>query len=139
MDYQVMRQGGYDSLRSGIVDGARAEFITMEAGVGGINPFSMVMVATDGTLRTANASETSHAGKLVGMSTAAALEGEDCLVQKSGEIVNPNWDLDPGVNYFAGRGGAITINPPVPGFWQRVGIGKDSVTLILSLSEPVVR
>jgi len=47
--------------------------------------------------------------------------------------------LDPGEAYFLGSGGDLTLTPPGSGFFQKIGVAKDSVTLLIQLSEPVMR
>lgn len=108
------------------------------AGTGGINAFQVVLVAPPGEGIPADGTNETHAGLVVGLALDDITEGEQGFVQTSGEIRNPAWDLDPGETYYLAVAGAISKTPPEHGFWQRIGVAKDSETLIIMLSEPIV-
>jgi hypothetical protein len=137
--FKAMRQEAYDGNGDGLVDKAQGDHIFIEAGAGGVSAFAVVMMALDGTVLPGNSSEPSHFGKIIGISNSQKLEGEECDIQASGYIQNDNWNLDPGEAYFLGSGGDLTLTPPDFGFFQKIGVAKDSVTLLIQLSEPVMR
>jgi len=135
---KVMRQAGYDADADGIVDSAEATVIKVTAGIGGINAYQLVMIdPITGVSIPADGTNSTHAGHAVGMALANIAEDDDGFIQQIGEIENLAWDLDPGEIYYLAVAGTISKMPPVTGFWQHVGIAKDSVTLIINLGEPV--
>jgi hypothetical protein len=73
------------------------------------------------------------------MTENAIAEGESGTVQQSGAIINPAWSLEPGKPYFLATGGGISVNVPVVGFIQQIGIAKDATTLVINLGDPVKR
>ena len=137
MTYKLMRQDGYDANHDGLIDKASGVQASFEAGVGGVNAFQVCIVAPDGTTIPADGENATHAGLVMGIAPADIAEGEDGYVQVSGEIANLDWDLDPGEKYFVGPAGTITKMPPAVGFWQKIGVAKDSVTLVIILGEAI--
>lgn len=135
--FKIMLREGFDPDLDGVVDQAEAIVFIATAGVGGIRAYQVVYVANDGTVLPADNEDTSHAGRVKGLAVAAINAGADGLIQTSGEVINDDWDLEPGTIYYVGRG-EITALEPARGFSQVVGIAKDSVTLILALSEPII-
>jgi hypothetical protein len=131
---KVMLQSAYDANADGIVDRTG---ITVTAGIGGINAYQVVLMSTSEEAIPADGSNSTHAGLVVGMAPVAIAEGSEGSIQQMGEIVNLDWDLDPGEIYYVGVAGTISKTPPTTGFWQRIGIAKDSVTLILNIGEAI--
>ena len=108
-------------------------------GSGGVNGFLVVYLAFDGTARPADGFNPTHAGKVVGLASAAQPEGEPAIIQLAGEIKNPAWHLTPGRVYFLVAGGEISMTPPESGFVQKIGVAKTSTELVISLGESTVR
>lgn len=119
--------------------GADAEGVTVTGGTGGVNAFQVVFATTDGTVQAANASETSHCGRVIGITEAAIAEGASGTARQSGVITNPAWSLLPGRVYFLAAGGNISVNVPASGFIQQIGTAKDATTLIINMGEPTIR
>jgi hypothetical protein len=137
-EFKVMRQEAYDAKADGIVDSAEATVIGVTAGIGGINAYQVVMIdPITGVSIPADGTNNTHAGHVVGMALANIAEGEDGFIQQIGGVENLSWDLDPGEIYYLTVAGTISKTPPAIGFWQRIGIAKDSVTLIINLGEPI--
>lgn len=127
LDYFVSRSGGGS--------GGSA---TITAGTGGINAYQVVIIdPVSGTSVPADGTNVTHAGLVIGMATENIAEGEDGYVQQSGEIENLAWDLDPGNVYYLDVAGTISKTPPVSGFWQKIGVAIDSVTLALQIGEAI--
>ena len=106
-------------------------------GTGGVNGFQVVFFGSDGMVYPADGENPTHAGLVVGMASAAIAEGENGLIQMAGEIENPAWALVPGAAYYLGMAGTMSTTPPESGFWQRIGVTKNSTTLVLNFSEPI--
>jgi hypothetical protein len=133
----VMKRAAYDANNDGIVDRAHGA-VMITAGPGGINAFQVVIMAPDGSFAIpADGSNYTHAGLVIGMATTDISDGEDGPIKTSGEVVNPDWDLDPGEIYYVGVAGTISKTPAATGFWQKIGVAKDSVTLIISIGEAI--
>jgi hypothetical protein len=113
--------------------------IFAKAGTGGVNGFQVVYIASDGTARPADGTNQTHAGKVIGLTTAAQSEGEPATVQIAGEIENPAWNLTPGGVYFLVAGGEISHSPPESGFVQKIGVAKSATVLVISLGETTLR
>ena len=101
-------------------------------GSGGVNGFQVVYLASDGTARPADGFNPTHAGKVVGLASAAQPEGEPAIIQLAGEIKNPAWHLTPGGVYFLVAGGEISMTPPESGFVQKIGVAKTSTELVFT-------
>ena len=114
-----------------------SEAVTATGGTGGVNAYQVVFATTTSDVQAANSAEPSHAGRVVGITTAAIAEGETGTVQQSGAITNPAWSLSPGEVYFLASGGNIGVNVPSSGFIQRIGTAKDTTTLIINMGEPI--
>ncbi len=133
-----MLQDQYDTNADGIVDVAGGIQILATAGIGGVVAYQVVMMWTDGTVIPADGENATHAGLTFGMATETIAEDAEGSIQIGGEIENLSWNLDPGEIYYLAIGGTISKTPPATGFWQKVGVAKDSVTLIISLGEPIL-
>ena len=112
---------------------------TIFVGSGGVNGFQVVYLASDSTARPADGTNQTHAGKVIGLTTAAQPEGVPATIQLAGEIENPVWHLTPGEVYFLVAGGEISMTPPESGFVQKIGVAKTSTVLVINLGEPTLR
>lgn len=81
--------------------------------------------------------DTNNAGKMLGVSTAAASIGNDVDITTEGPVVNSGWGLTPGAVYFAIASGLLSTTPVTTGICQRIGVALDANTLNVHLSEPV--
>lgn len=128
LDYFVSSSGGSGGNST----------ITITAGTGGINAYQVVIVdPASGTSIPADGTNATHAGLVIGMATEPIAEDAEGDAQQTGSIENLAWDLDPGCQYFLVAGGAISKTPPSTGFWQKIGVALDSVTLILQIGEAI--
>ncbi|MFV8336428.1 hypothetical protein ACNQF7_10135 [Flavobacterium sp. RSP29] len=82
-------------------------------------------------------SDENNAGKLIGITNQAALEGEEIEVVGFGVITNMG-NLIPNQIYYAGLNGDISINPMAIGICQRIGIAIDANNLKIEFSEPLI-
>jgi hypothetical protein len=111
--------------------------VTCIADTGGVNTFQMVFMASN-AVQTANSSNVTMAGRVVGMTTEAAGAGESVSVQTSGPISNSAWDLTPGSVYYFDNGGNPVASSPTVGFVQKIGIAENSTILILQIEPPII-
>lgn len=108
------------------------------AGSGGLQAYQIVYIDSEDTLKAANSNNSSHCGRVVGITTETAIEGEEINIRAIGKITNTLWDLTPGVAYYLSTGGEISTDIPLTGFFQRIGRALNSTTLIVELGEPVI-
>lgn len=134
----LMKSNAYDVNDDGIVDRSSSVCTSVVAGSGGINAYQVVLIdPITGVAIPADGTNSTHAGLVVGMATATIADGEDGTIQQIGKIENSAWDLDPGEIYYLGVAGTISKTPPEIGFWQKIGVAKDPVTLILNICEAI--
>lgn len=112
--------------------------IIATTGSGGIEAYQVVYIDSSNTVKAANALNPTHIGRVIGLTTEASDAGDDVNVCVIGEVINPDWNLTPGVSYFLSDGGNISTSIPVSGFYQRIGRALNTTTLILDLGEPVL-
>lgn len=138
MPFTLMTREKFDVNIDGIVDRAERTVIGVTAGIGGINAYQLVIIdPISGVSIPADGTNSTHAGLVIGMALVNIAEGEDGYIQQIGEVENISWNLDAGEIYYLAVAGTISKTPPAIGFWQQIGVAKDSVTLIINLSEPI--
>jgi hypothetical protein len=79
-----------------------------------------------------------NAGRCLGLSNAAVTGGATVEVISAGKITSAGWGIFSGSIYFAASNGLMTTTPPVSGVSQRAGVGVDTNTLNVQLSEPLI-
>lgn len=87
----------------------------------------------------ADASNAQHFGRLVGITTHAALAGESVAVQVVGKMTEPLWSWDLSRPVFLGATGQLTQTPPVTGFVLVVGMPITAQSLFINPQPPVMR
>jgi hypothetical protein len=92
--------------------------------------------AVAGGIEPASASIASQAGSVVGITTNAALAGEELTVVAVGDIEEPSWAWSLGPVFLA-EAGALTQTPPTAGFLQQVGVATSPTHLVVLLSSPI--
>lgn len=107
-------------------------------GTGGMSAYQVAFISSANTIMSANAVNTSHAGRIVGILTADGTAGATGTVKTSGEINNPAWNLNAGSIYYLGSGGEITSVPPTVGFVQKMGVAQDVTTLFVQIEPPII-
>lgn len=107
-------------------------------GTGGMAAFQVAFINSANTIMAANAANASHAGRIVGILTAAGTAGETGTVKTSGAINNPAWNLTAGSIYYLGSGGEITATAPTVGFVQKIGVAQDATTLFVQIESPAI-
>lgn len=107
------------------------------AGLGGVIQYTFGYISNANTIMTASSNNITHCGKVVGIILENKNEGEKVEIITGGEVVNPNWSLISGNSYYIGLGGDATNIAPTIGFVQKIGIAKNSNTLVIRLEQPI--
>jgi hypothetical protein len=144
--------GNFDTTTANIMDTPNKRFVTDNekqlinlipnfsnyiVGNGGLLAFKLVYLNASDTVMTASSNNQSHFNKVLGFTKNNYSAGDTMIPISQGEITNSNWNLIPGNSYFLGVGGNITNLVPTIGFIQKVGIAKNSNTLIIKLDIPI--
>lgn len=102
-------------------------------GAAGVNAESLVLKANEAIgghravviegsgVSYANYDEATDLGKVLGLTTNAAVAGDDLTVVFSGTVTENSWAFNPGPVYV-GLDGMLTQTPPSTGFSQQIGI-----------------
>lgn len=88
-------------------------------------------------LAVASASDVTHAGRVVGISLAAASAGASIAYVDDGAIDEPSWSFAPGPVWL-GEQGQITQALPSAGFAQIVGTAVTPTRIVVSLQAPII-
>lgn len=88
-------------------------------------------------LAVASASDVTHAGRVVGISLAAASAGASIAYVDDGPIDEPSWSFTPGPVWL-GEQGQITQALPSAGFTQIVGTAVTPTQIVVSLQPPII-
>jgi hypothetical protein len=121
-------------LASLIVDGSSAQFVAS----GSLSGHRIVISNPNGTVSYADAGTTSHANRVLGITTGAAAAGADITVKWSGEFSEPTWNWTPGDRIYLGLAGNLTTSPTGVAFIQRIGHAVSPTTIFLQISEAIV-
>lgn len=78
-----------------------------------------------------------HLGRVVGITTGAAVMGADVAVTTSGEVIEPSWDWTAG-KIFLGINGLLTQLAPTTGFIQVIGVALSPTKMLVDLQTPVL-
>lgn len=79
-----------------------------------------------------------HAGRVVGITTGAALTGADATIQVGGEMTELSWSWSDGP-IFLGLDGQLTQTPPTAGFVQQVATAITSTRILIDVRPPLLR
>lgn len=107
---------------------------TAGATVGG---HRVVVIGPDGKVQHANASDLSHAGLGMGLTTCAAAEGESVVVVVAGEVNEPSWSWAASQPIYLSDNGQLTQTPPSTGALIQVGYPSLPTRMLISFSTPV--
>lgn len=89
--------------------------------------------------RYASSDVQTHAAKILGMTLGASAIGDPIKVKRSGEIVEPSWNLIPDMAVYLGLNGMLTqVEPANPSVFSLiVGFPVTATKLFLSFREPI--
>jgi hypothetical protein len=105
---------------------------------GGVNAYQIVFVTDSGAVLAANANNPTHAGRIVGITEAAAAVDATVSVRRSGSVANPVWALTPGARYYLQAGGEIGTNTDGLAFTQKIGVAESATSLFLQIEAPIL-
>ena len=111
--------------------------LKVTAGTGGLPAYRIVYITSLGTALSASNQNSTHMGRVVGMTVEEIAEGETGLVRRIGKVENESWNLIPGTPYFLGEGGEIISDVPETGFIQYIGVAESQHVLALSFGIPI--
>jgi hypothetical protein len=106
-------------------------------GVGGVLEYTLGYISNVNTIMTASSNNITHCNKVIGFIIETKSQGEIVKIKNQGELINTSWNLISGNVYYLGNGGGITNITPTNGFIQKVGIAKNSTTLLIDLGQPI--
>jgi len=79
----------------------------------------------------------SHAKRILGITTGAAMVGVLANVQVSGELTEPSWSWTLDVPVWLSTTGLLSQTPPLSGFSLTVGFPVSATKLLVRISEPI--
>lgn len=99
-----------------------------------------VVLDADGRLNYASNNVPDHLGRLVGITTNAALTGDFAFVAKAGIVTEPSWTWTVGSPIFMGANGLLTQAAPANAgtFSQIVGMPIAATRLFIDIREPIL-
>jgi len=97
-----------------------------------------VVAIVNGSAITADSSQQSMAGTVVGVAITGVNAGAEVTVQFSGELAYNGWDWLPGKPIFLGVGGVLMQTPPTVGFNQLIGTPVSATSMFVSLQTPTL-
>lgn len=113
-----------------------ASYITRPA-AGAIGGHRLVVGNADGTVSYADASNPAHLGKILGITIAAANDGEFVDVLQFGYIESNTWSWDTSRALLVGDGGLLVQTALVNGFVQVAGFAETPTRIFLKPREPI--
>ena len=113
-----------------------SDLFVLEAGeaIGGQR---IVRRGSDGKAYYADNTESSHALFIVGVSTGAAIQGAEVIVQGSGEMDSVSWSWDLTKPLFCGQNGLFTQTVPSGGFILFMGAVLSQTAISLRIGMPI--
>lgn len=97
-----------------------------------------LLVYLDSKVYRFDASNEAHYGRCIGFANQSGKLGEIIKIISYGECYQLG-SLTPGIIYYASSyPGLITSTLPTTGILQKVGISKDSSTIIISIEQPII-
>jgi hypothetical protein len=79
----------------------------------------------------------SHANKVLGMTTGAIVEGGTATVKTEGEITESSWSWTLDTPIWLSTNGLMTQTPPTTGFSLIIGFPISATKLFIDLREPI--
>ena len=120
----------------GIPGPAGATIISYPA-ASAIGGHRVVVLNADEEVEYADNTTAAHANKVIGLTTGAAIEGADVIIQSYGEMSEVSWSWTLDVPVWLGTNGLMTQTPPTSGFSLIIGFPVSATKLFVDLREPI--
>jgi hypothetical protein len=91
-----------------------------------------MVVATPSGAVYADPTNPAHADALLGLTTGAALSGDQVTVLAAGEMVEPSWSWTPGLPLYVTSSGLLSHTPPSTGWVQIVALAVTPTSILLT-------
>ena len=98
-------------------------------------PIASVVTSTGYNADSGNPS--AYMNKVIGISNAAISSGNIGKVVTSGEVSYSGWNWTRGSQIFL-NGTSLSTTAPSTGFSQMIGTAKDSTTIVIEISQPIL-
>jgi hypothetical protein len=98
----------------------------------------VVILLSSDKIAYADATNISHANRVVGITTGAVSTNEEVYVQWGSEIEEPSWNWTPGDSIYVGANGVLTASTAGLSFVQRVGHAITPTKIFLKISEAIL-
>lgn len=73
-----------------------------------------------------------HVDALLGLTTGAALTGEEATILAAGELTEPSWSWTPGLPLYVTAGGLLSHTPPASGWTQIAALALSATRIVLT-------
>ena len=98
----------------------------------------VVISGVDGLVYKADNTNISHYGRILGITDRAYVFLEPTEVISSGVVIEPSFNLTPGLPIFFDNLGMITQTPPTTGFLQNIGHAINPTTIVIEMKTPIL-
>ena len=98
----------------------------------------MVKANPDGTVSYANTTNIADAGKVLGMTDFAVVDGEEVVIVREGLMQFEGFNFDIALPVYLSDNGLVSQTASVSGFSQIVGFAENPTSLFLNLREPII-
>lgn len=116
--------------------GADGDIVTLTAN-GALGGQRVVIGDGLGGASYADSSNTAHRGKVIGITTAAAIDTAPVTIRVAGEMEELAWSWSIGEVYF-NSSGVLTQTPPASGFVQVVGTAIAPTKIAVNVQVPIL-
>jgi len=107
---------------------------------GAISGHRIVLLNDGGKVDYASSGSATHAQRIVGMTTHAAIQGDSINVQKFGDVTEPSWNWQTDKPVYLGIDGVLTQSVPLAPeskFSVVVGFPISATTLFINIGIPI--
>jgi len=98
-----------------------------------------MVVATSAGAVYADPTNLAHADALLGLTTGAALAGNQVDVLVAGEIEEPSWSWTPGLPLYVIASGLLSHTPPSAGWVQMVALAVTATRILLTPRQSILQ
>lgn len=92
---------------------------------------------SNGLAYTADGTNAAHAGRCIGITTGAVVQGADATIQTVGTITEPSWTWNDGA-VFVGANGVLTQSLSGLAFVQQIGVATSPTSIDINPQLPIL-